>query len=104
MVTAKQLANLRPAKKGEIRNPKGRPKGTLKDFVRDLLIAMPPKQKRAFLKRVQPETQWKMAEGNPAQETELKVPQTLVELIKDVTRSNPVDAGSDTSISPEGTG
>ena len=28
MVTSKQLSNLHPAKKGEVRNPKGKPKGT----------------------------------------------------------------------------
>lgn len=41
MPTKKQLANLKPAKKGEVRNPKGRPVGarSIKTMLRELLEA-----------------------------------------------------------------
>lgn len=40
MVTQKQLDNLIPAKKGEVRNPNGKPKGTkhLSTYIQDLMF------------------------------------------------------------------
>ena len=53
-------------KPGQSGNPKGRPKGkTLKEFTREFLAAMSDEQKLRFLKKVNYEAAWRMAEGNP---------------------------------------
>lgn len=55
-------------KPGQSGNPSGRPKGTLKDYVRQKFIEMSDEEKEAFLKDVPKDTRWRMGEGNPAQE------------------------------------
>ena len=63
-------------KKGEVNNPHGRPRvsgKSLKAFARDLLMSLDPQEKKAYLNDLlkrNPEIVWKMAEGNPAQDTE----------------------------------
>lgn len=59
--------------KGKSGNPGGRPKGSksLKTFVREYLETLPDEEKIEFLKTLPPETVWKMAEGNPRQDTDL---------------------------------
>lgn len=61
--------------KGQSGNPGGRPKGSksLKTFVREYLEDLPPDEKIEFLKTLPPETVWKMAEGNPKQDTDTHV-------------------------------
>lgn len=59
-------------KKGQSGNPNGRPKGSLKDYVKRKLAEMPEEEKEQFLKSINPELVWRMAEGNPATETEHK--------------------------------
>ena len=53
--------------KGQSGNPGGRPKGakSLKTFVREYLETLPEEEKIKYLKTVDPELVWKMAEGNP---------------------------------------
>lgn len=59
-------------KKGQSGNPKGRPKGkTLKEFARLYLLSLPDDEKIAYLASLPTEIVWKMAEGNPSNETEL---------------------------------
>lgn len=59
-------------KKGEVRNPNGRPKGqTLKEYWRARFKDMSDEEKLEFTKRVGNENIWKMAEGNPQQETDI---------------------------------
>ena len=49
-------------------NPDGRPKGkTMKEFAREFLLQMSDDKKTAWLKTLQPDVVWKMAEGNPHQ-------------------------------------
>lgn len=55
-------------KPGQSGNPSGRPKNTLKDYLRQKLSEMTPEQKEAFLKDIPKEMQWRMGEGNPAQD------------------------------------
>lgn len=58
-------------KKGVSGNPGGRPKGTLKDYVRDKFVKMSENQKEEFLKTINKETIWKMGEGNPESQTDI---------------------------------
>jgi hypothetical protein len=49
----------------------GRPKDTLKAYARQKLSNMTPEEKEEFLKQITPEMIWKMAEGNPKQDTDV---------------------------------
>mgnify|MGYP001618154287 CR=1 FL=1 len=69
-------------------NPSGRPKGTLKDYLRRKFTSMSDEEKEAFLKYVPAAEQFRMAEGNPHQSTDGQVDVTiarpLLEVIKPV--------------------
>lgn len=54
-------------------NPEGRPKDTLKAFIAREFRAMSDDEKRLWLQnnKVSPDLIWRMAEGNPAQATDI---------------------------------
>ena len=56
-----------PFVKGDPRiNRAGRPKGkTLKEFAREMLMSLSDEDKIKYLKKIDPDMVWKMAEGNP---------------------------------------
>ncbi len=57
---------------GNTANPLGRPKGqSLKEFARSYLMSLPEEEKIAYLEKVGRDTVWKMAEGNPANATDV---------------------------------
>ncbi len=61
-------------KPGQSGNPGGRPKGTLKDFVRQMFIEMSEEEKTKWLKanKVNAIDIWKMGEGLPKQDVDFK--------------------------------
>lgn len=60
-------------KQGVSGNPGGRPRNTLKDYLRHKFSDMTDEQKELWLteNKVSAEVQWKMAEGNPLTGVEL---------------------------------
>jgi hypothetical protein len=59
-------------KKGQSGHPEGRPKGqTLKEYCRDFLATQTPEERREFLEGIPKEVIWKMAEGNPDNQTDI---------------------------------
>lgn len=86
-------------KKGVSANPNGRPKGkTLKEFAREYLMTLPDDEKVDYLASLPTDIIWKMAEGNPANATDItsagkpiiQVPQELAikNAINTTTESN----------------
>ena len=57
--------------KGVSGNPTGRPKGTMKDYLRRKMIDMADSEKEDFLKTVSHEIQIRLAEGNPDTKTDI---------------------------------
>jgi hypothetical protein len=59
-------------KKGQSGNPAGRPPGkTLKEFAGEYLMSLPDDEKVEYLASLPTDIVWKMAEGNPANATDL---------------------------------
>lgn len=59
--------------KGQSGNPGGRPLGakSLKTYAREFLESLPEEEKNEFLATLPTEVVWKMAEGNPKQDTDV---------------------------------
>jgi hypothetical protein len=91
--------------KGNNANPNGRPKGkSLKEFAREFLMNLPDEDKATYLSCLPEDLVWKMAEGNPKQDTDLTsggktinviIPQALAESFK-IDATNKETGGSNT--------
>jgi len=88
MVELEEQANNKPERDskgrllpGNTANPNGRPKNTLKAFLAGKFREMSDEEKEQWLEdnkdRISPEFIWKMAEGNPSNETALKTEGTM---------------------------
>lgn len=80
-------------KPGQSGNPNGRPKTPLKDYVREKFAKMTDEEKEEFIRRLPRETIWKMAEGNPAQESDItsggdKIQPVLVKFLDEDNRDS----------------
>ena len=84
-------------KKGQSGNFEGRPKGkTLKEYCRHFLSKQTPEERQIFLDGLPKEIIWKMAEGNPKQDTEMSGEITVVKPLldnvrKDVSNNNSIE-------------
>lgn len=70
---ANSLKNLKKWPKGTSGNPGGRPKGTLKDYDRQRFQNMSDTEKDAFLSLIDPAFRYRMAEGNPTEDRNIKI-------------------------------
>ena len=80
--------------KGVSGNPSGRPKDTLKEYLRKKFTGMTDEEKEEFLKKVSAEVQFKMAEGNPDTQSEVKVEGRVMYLPSEVMDKNDINAVS----------
>ena len=66
---------------GNNANPDGRPKGkTMKEFAREFLLKMNDEEKIEWLRSLGKDIVWKMAEGNPHQDTDVTTQGEKLEL------------------------
>lgn len=76
-------------KPGVSGNPGGRPKNTLKGYLARKFDTMSDEEKEEWLieHKVPAEVQWKMAEGNPRQDTELQISRTMGDVLDELERN-----------------
>ena len=73
-------------KPGVSGNPGGRPKNTLKGYLARKFNDMTPEEMEAWLKehKIPGEVMWKMAEGNPKQDTDVTLNKSMGEVLDEL--------------------
>jgi hypothetical protein len=69
-------------------NPSGRPRDTMKDYLRRKMINMTDEEKEKFLRGVPAEIQIRLAEGNPANNTDITSAGKPIVLPSDIIKQN----------------
>lgn len=79
-------------KQGISGNPNGRPKGkSLKEYDREHFAKMTDEEKEIFLSKINPIDRYKMAEGNPANATDITTKgKPIIELAKEIIEKNEI--------------
>lgn len=69
---------------------KGRPKGrkTLKEFARQYLMSLPDDEKVEFLNFLPADLVWRMAEGNPANKTDVTSDNKPIQILGGISTKN----------------
>ena len=98
----RSLQNIEPYKwkTGQSGNPAGRKPGpTLKEWVRQRLLEMDDNDRAEFLKTVPREIVWKMAEGNPKDETTVKI-KNISDVLDELENVRPTPKGQSMEVEP----
>lgn len=84
--------------KGQSGNPGGRPKGakSLKTFAREYLEMLPDEEKLEFMKALPEELVFRMAEGNPKQDTDITTAgRPIIQMPPEVIAKNEINTSSE---------
>ena len=83
-------------KPGQSGNPKGRPAGpSLKEWARIYLAKMTDQERLDYIAGMPKEVVWKMAEGNPKQDTELHGNLTISDVLDELENGRPKTEGQE---------
>lgn len=77
----------------------GRPLGkTLKEYAKDYLMSLPDEEKTEFLASLPADIVWRMAEGNPKQDTDLTSGgKPIIQLAKEIIEKNDINASPESN-------
>ena len=81
-------------KKGQTGNPGGRPKGSksLKTYIKERFDRMSDDEREEFLEGLPKEVVWKMAEGNPANNTDLTtLGRPIIQIAEEIAKKNDIN-------------
>ncbi len=87
-------------KKGQSGNPSGRAPGTksLKEYAKERLASMTDSEREEFLSGLGKSTIWRMAEGNPANYTDITSGgKPIVTLAEEIVKKNDINASPETN-------